>query len=153
MIPYIFPKHLSTINCDEKVSFAPFIMKKICLPHSVTRLGYLMEFQATLATINLSKSPTFLGNFCKGFKSIIFLQKSLLGNCFRHLAILFWSHCCHSYLEQLKVGSFDRPLLNQKFFEELQQFRELDGQHFVKDVWIFEDLVLDQTSYRRTVRM
>ena len=31
-----------------------------------------------MATINLAKSPTFLGNFCKGVKSIIFLGKWFL---------------------------------------------------------------------------
>ena len=38
---------------------------------SVTRLGDLLDFGQPLkpwATINLSKSPTFLGNFCKGVK-------------------------------------------------------------------------------------
>ena len=35
---------------------------------SVTRLGDLLDFLKPLATINLPKSPTFLGNFCKGVK-------------------------------------------------------------------------------------
>ena len=38
---------------------------------SVTRLGDLLDFGnflKPLATLNLSKSPTFLGNFCKGVK-------------------------------------------------------------------------------------
>ena len=41
------------------------------LPTSVTRLGDLLEFGQlfkALTTINLPKSPTFLGNFCKGVK-------------------------------------------------------------------------------------
>ena len=36
---------------------------------SVTRLGNLLDFGQVLkpsATMNLSKSPIFLGNFCKG---------------------------------------------------------------------------------------
>ena len=33
-----------------------------------------------LETINLPKSPTFLGNFFKGVKIFIFLVKSFLGN-------------------------------------------------------------------------
>ena len=40
---------------------------------SVTRLGDLLDFGPflkPLVTINLSKSPTFLGNYCKGFKII-----------------------------------------------------------------------------------
>ena len=37
----------------------------------MTRLGDLLDFgqlSKALATINLPKSPTFLGNFCKGDK-------------------------------------------------------------------------------------
>ena len=47
----------------------------------------LGNFLKSLATINLSKSPTFLGNFVKVLKSIIFLVKSFLGNFYGHLAI------------------------------------------------------------------
>ena len=50
---------------------------------SVTRLGDLFDFGQVLkplATINLSKSPTFIGNFCKGVKIYHFLVKSFLGN-------------------------------------------------------------------------
>ena len=45
-----------------------------------------------LATINLPKSSSFLGNFCKGLKYIIFLVKSYLSNFYRHLIIFIWSH-------------------------------------------------------------
>ena len=48
---------------------------------SVTRLG---NFLKPLATIILPKSPTFLGNFCKGVKVYLFLVKSFLGNFYRH---------------------------------------------------------------------
>ena len=57
---------------------------------SVTRLGDLLDFGnflKPLAAINLPKSPTFLGNFVKVSKSIIFQVKSFLGNFYRHLAI------------------------------------------------------------------
>ena len=63
--------------------------------NSVTRLGDLLDFGQLLkplGTINLPKSPTFLGNCCKGVKSIIFLVESFLGNFYGHLAIFFWSH-------------------------------------------------------------
>ena len=46
-----------------------------------------------LAAINFPKSPTFLGNFVKVSKSILFLVKSFLGNFYRHSVIFFWSHC------------------------------------------------------------
>ena len=43
---------------------------------SVSRLG---NFLKPLATINLAKSPTFLGNFCKGFKIYPFSSEIILG--------------------------------------------------------------------------
>ena len=46
-------------------------------PTSVTRLGDLLVFGQLFkpfATINLHKSPTFLGNFCKGVKIYNFRQ-------------------------------------------------------------------------------
>ena len=46
--------------------------------------------------INLTKSHTFLGNFCyfaKVSKSLNFLVKSFLGNFYRHLATFYWSRC------------------------------------------------------------
>ena len=69
----------------------------------MTRLGdywTLGNFLKPLATINFPKSPTFLGNFLKVSKSIIFLSKSIiflvksfLGNFYTYLAIFFWTHC------------------------------------------------------------
>ena len=54
----------------------------------------LGSFSKPLATINLPKSPTFLGNFCKGVKIIHFSSEiSFRQLFFRHLAIFFWSHC------------------------------------------------------------
>ena len=50
------------------------------------------NFLKPLATTNLPKSLTFLGNFCKGVKSYHFLVKSILGNVYRHLVNFFWSH-------------------------------------------------------------
>ena len=64
--------------------------------NSVTRLGNLLDFGQVLkplATINLPKSPTFLGNFCKGVKNYHFSNENILGNFYRHLAIFFWSRC------------------------------------------------------------
>ena len=49
----------------------------------------LGNFLKPLVTFNLPKSPTFLSNFCKCVKSIIFPVKSFLGNFNRHLAIFF----------------------------------------------------------------
>ena len=52
----------------------------------VTRLGDLLDLWQLFKAFGNNKSPTFLGNFCKGVK-IIFLVKSILGNFYRYLAI------------------------------------------------------------------
>ena len=47
------------------------LLTKYLFTDGVTRLGDLLDFGQVLkplATINLPKSPTFLGNFCKGVK-------------------------------------------------------------------------------------
>ena len=47
-----------------------------------------------LATLNLPKSLTFLGNFCKCVKINHISSEITFGRKFyRHLAIFFWSHC------------------------------------------------------------
>ena len=66
-----------------------------CTNTSVTTLGDLLhfgQFLKHLATIKLPKSPTFLGNFCKGVKIYHFSCEIILGNFIRHLVISFWSH-------------------------------------------------------------
>ena len=47
----------------------------------------LGKFLKPLATINLPKSPTFLGNFCKGVNIYHFSSEIIFGNFYRHLAI------------------------------------------------------------------
>ena len=85
---------------------------------SVTRYGKLFDlgnFLKPLATINLPKSPTFLGIFVKVSKSIIFLVKSFLGNFYRHLA--FFSghtennpHCQTSVCYGVYINTHHRRL-------------------------------------------
>ena len=56
----------------------------------MTRFGDLLDFGQVLkplAATNWPKSPTFLGNFCKG------VTNSFLGKFYSYLAIFFWSHC------------------------------------------------------------
>ena len=53
----------------------------------------LGNFLKPMTTIDLPKSPTLLGNFCKGVKIYHFYSEIILGNFYRHLAIFFWSHC------------------------------------------------------------
>ena len=52
----------------------------------------LGNFLKPLATFNLLKSPTSLGNFCKDVKIYHFPSEIILGNFYRYLAIFFWSH-------------------------------------------------------------
>ena len=68
---------------------------RLLIRTSVTRLGDLLDFGQLfkpLATINLPKSLTFLGNFCVGDKIYHFSSEIIFGNFYRHLAIFFWSH-------------------------------------------------------------
>ena len=56
--------------------------RRDCNPISVTRLGdfwTLGNFLKPLATINLPKSPTFLGIFCKGVKISHFSSEIIFG--------------------------------------------------------------------------
>ena len=52
----------------------------------------LGNFLKPLAMFNLSESPAFLGNFCKGVKIYHFSREIIFGQLYRHLAIFFWSH-------------------------------------------------------------
>ena len=55
---------------------------KLLAVDSVTRLGDLFDFGQVfkaLATINFPKSPTFLGNFCKGVKIYHFSSEIIFG--------------------------------------------------------------------------
>ena len=79
----------------------------------------LDNFLKPLATINLPKSPTFLGIFCKGVKIYHFLVKSFFGNFYRHLAIFFWSHwmcvgACKSMRDKQSVSIVNTNSLFRK---------------------------------------
>ena len=50
------------------------------------------NFSKPLATIDLPKSPTFLGNYCNGVKIFNFSCEIILGNFYWHLATFYWSH-------------------------------------------------------------
>ena len=65
---------------------------------SVTRFGDFLHFGnflKALATINLPKSPTFLGNFCEGVKIYHFSSEIIFGNFCRYLAIFFSGHTAY----------------------------------------------------------
>ena len=76
---------------------------------SVTRLGDLLDFGQRLkplATIDLPKFSTFLGNFCKGVKIYHFSSEIILGNFYRHLAIFSGRTGIYNVSEE------DRMLIN-----------------------------------------
>ena len=51
----------------------------------------LGNFLKPLATINLSKSPTFLGNFCNGVFN--FSSEIIFGQLLKIFGNFHWSHC------------------------------------------------------------
>ena len=59
----------------------------------------LGNFSKSVATINLPKSPTFLGNFCKCVKIFHYSSEIIFGQFYRHLATFYWSHCCCCWKE------------------------------------------------------
>ena len=66
-----------------------------CNGISVTRLGDLCYFGQVLkylAIINLPKSHTCLGNFCKGVKSYHFSSEIIFGELLWTFGDFFWSH-------------------------------------------------------------
>ena len=67
-------------------------------------LGYFLK---PLASINLPKSPTFLGIFCKGVYYLSFSGEIILGNFYRHLAIFIWSDWWHwTRIDRICVMAF-----------------------------------------------
>ena len=116
---YLFIYSVSTVywkdeNKEKEAANSPSLktlMRPLYLPISILMLVNLLRrrgtstvwpdwaiyctlgnFSKPLATINLPKSPTFLGNFCEGVKIIHFSCEIILGNFYRHLAIFIWSH-------------------------------------------------------------
>ena len=86
----------------------------------MTRLGdffTLGNFLKPLATINLLKSPTFLGNFCKAVKIYNFSIEIVLGNFYRHLAI-FSGHTASIFIchFDFSFSSFDLSLCSVPLF-------------------------------------
>ena len=71
------------------------VRTKPIVPTSVTRLGDLLHFGhllKPLATINLPKSHTILGNFCKGVKISHFSSEIIFGATFVDIWRLFTGH-------------------------------------------------------------
>ena len=61
----------------------------------MTRLGVFLTLgnhSKPLASINLPKSPTLLGNFCKGVKIYHFSSEIIFGQLLKTFGDFFWSH-------------------------------------------------------------
>ena len=71
----------------------------------------LGSFLKPVATINLPKFLTFLGNFCKGVKIYHFSGEILFGQLLKTFGDFFWSHWSYVSMKVIKV-----------------HFAELDGE-------------------------
>ena len=65
----------------------------------------LGNFLKPLATINLPKSPTFFGNFCKGVKIYHFSSEIVFGQLLKTFGDFFWSHWWHHPENELKPNA------------------------------------------------
>ena len=91
-----------------KTSYLGLARTKMCCPPVWPDWAIyctLGNFSKPLVTINMPKSPTFLGNFVKAsIFFLIFLVKSFLGNFYWYLATFYWSHCL---LRAISLPFFD----------------------------------------------
>ena len=79
---------------------------------SVTRLVDLLDFVQLLkplATINLPKSPTFLGNFCKGFKIYHFSSEIVFGQLLQTFGNFYLVTLVPNHGGSLEGASLARP--------------------------------------------
>ena len=114
----------------------------------MTRLGdfwTLGNFLKPLATINLPKSPTFLGIFYKGVKYIIFLVKSFLGKFYGHLAIFFWSHCVHKSFESKGCSLIAKQCVFNKFVKCCKNVLHFQLKYWVVATYVRSVSVVYQT--------
>ena len=84
---------------------------------SVTRLGDLLDFSKHLGTINLPKSPTFLGNFSKGVNIFNFQVKSFWATFIDNWQ-LFTGHTDHDYRNPPMTRRPEADVIN-KFAQKL----------------------------------
>ena len=89
---------------------------RLLFPSSVTRLGNLLKFGQLLkplTTINLPKSPTFLGNFCKGVKIYHFSSEIIFGQLLQTFGNFFWSHWKQGTAKVLNIDCKNADFLHQ----------------------------------------
>ena len=68
----------------------------------------LGNFSKPLATINLPKFLTFLGNFCKGIKSFNFTSEIIFGQLLSTFGDFYWSHwLCLTHRKEHTDSTFE----------------------------------------------
>ena len=122
------------------------------LPTSVTRLGDLLllgNFLKPLATINLPKLPTFLGNFCTAVKIFNFSSEIIYGQLLQTFGNFFLvtllPNYQPTYLNHKKDNSFCKLELKQ--WSDLRQSRPFNEDIVVAKVQAKNKL--DLSKFRR----
>ena len=96
LLHYIQKQHIAPwsnpmlLNCTPSVQWS-FPLKWAVWPDWAI-YWTLGNFSKPLATINLPKSLTFFGNFCKDVKILNFSNEIIFGQLFGHLATFYLSH-------------------------------------------------------------
>ena len=85
-----FEMNVSAVGCFEP-KWAAFDMQAVWPDLAI--YWTLGNFLMPLAPINLPKSPSFLGNLCKGVKIYHFSSGNHFGATFIDIWRFFWSHC------------------------------------------------------------
>ena len=91
----------------------------------------LGNFSKPLATINLAKSLTFLGNFGKGVKIFHFSSEIMLGATVIDIWQFFTGHTDHE--GHLNINSCIDDSLNQSFWINTNSLRHSNGQ--IQKLW------------------
>ena len=105
------------------------------------------NFLKPLATINLPKSHTFLGNFCKDVKIYHFLVKSFLGNFYWHLAIFLVTLVRYKCTIENDLETF---LQVTNWIENLNERIHLNDTSFrVRRFFVPKNLHWSQLNYNR----
>ena len=116
--PKRYSSTFSTGHTDQLSIIFHFFCRKNSLRASVRSdwaiYWTLRKILRPLATINLPKSATFLGNFCKGVKIYNFSSEIILGNFYRHLAI-FSGHTDEPQHFWYDLHSETHPHINECF--------------------------------------
>ena len=100
-------------------------MFESCFTTSVTRLGNLLDFGhlfKAFGNLFLPKSPTFSGNFCKGFK-IFNLSSEIIWATFIDIWHLFTGHTGSDAHEMPDIANFI-------FWKQSLEFEDFDQARY-----------------------